>query len=103
VAIQSFVEENMKSRPQGFRDAVNIITELKLLQLGNLGKTWDQIEASVITPKDKALIIVRNMMQYLHNQIKKEEPTFEMTPAYELAMIQKILAEVPKVKELVLS
>lgn len=100
MVIHDAVQEVLKSKPQSFRDAVHVLTDLKVFKMGHLTKKWEEIEA--ITTKDKALLLVRKAMLDLQNQILKDEPTFEMTPAYEVAIVEKILNEIPDLKQILL-
>jgi hypothetical protein len=101
-AIQYIAAEILKTKPQSFQDAVKIVTELKMLQLMNLGKTWEEIEANVDSPKHLALIMVRKFMVRMYDKIKEDEPDFEMNQAVELALIEKYMEVAPELKEILL-
>lgn len=94
-AMQHIAGEFLKEKPQDFQDAVRVITELKMLQLMNLGKTWTEVEASSSTPKHRALCLTRKYMVEVVEHLKKEDPSFDLTPALELAMITRYLELMP--------
>ena len=90
-AFHAVAQEILKSKPQSFQDAVKIRTDLGMLHLMNLGKTWEEIEATATDPKDKILLFIRNFIVRCSEEFKKDDPKFELTPPFEIAIIERYL------------
>jgi hypothetical protein len=93
MAMASVAQEILKSKPQSFQDAIKIRTDIGMLHLMNLGKTWEEIEASATEPKDKILIFIRNFIVKCSEEFKKDDPNFELTPPLEIAIIERMAAD----------
>jgi hypothetical protein len=91
MAMASVAQEILKSKPQSFQDAVRIRTDLGMLQLMNLGKSWEEIEANATEQKDRILLFIRNFIIRCSEEFKKEDPNFELTPPLEIAIIERYL------------
>ncbi len=99
-AMVSVGQEILKSKPQSFQDAVRIRTDIGLLHLRNLGKSWEEIEAITTDAKDRTLLFIRNFIVKCAEEFKKEDSNFELTPPLEIALIERFLELAKKDPEL---